>query len=91
MDELSSITDDIFLVSRSHSNSTSSHDYEMMASDGLAAAYGVLAVVALVRDTSRDSCIATKDSCCLYALFFLYIRKGKKKRVTAVLLFLYEN
>lgn len=46
MDQLASITDEIFL---SNSSSSSSHDYEMIASDGLAAAYGVLAVVALVR------------------------------------------
>lgn len=80
MDELSSITDDTFLGSRSHSNSTSSHDYEMIASDGLAAAYGVLAVVALVRHTFFFLFQGLVFMLCIRIVLSLSIvGKGKKK------------
>lgn len=60
MDQLASITDEIFI---SNSNSSSSHDYEMIASDGLAAAYGVLAVVALVRCIHNHGGVASFSYC----------------------------
>lgn len=78
MDELSSITDDTFLGSRSHSNSTSSHDYEMIASDGLAAAYGVLAVVALVRHTFFFEGIVR--AVYTHRSFSIYSRERKKEK-----------